>query len=51
VDKPRIVVFAADRGVCEEGVSAFPQSVTAAMVRSYVRGCAAINCRVLGYSG
>ena len=43
VERVRIVVFAGDHGVCDEGVSAFTQAVTAQMVRNIAAGGAAIS--------
>lgn len=43
IDDAVVVTMAADHGVVEEGVSAFPQSVTAAMVENFARGGAAVN--------
>ncbi|MEM6648415.1 MAG: nicotinate-nucleotide--dimethylbenzimidazole phosphoribosyltransferase, partial [Bacteroidota bacterium] len=43
LDRARCVVFVADHGVAEEGVSAYPKAVTAEMVRNFVRGGAAVT--------
>jgi len=43
IERVRIAVFAADHGVAAEGVSAFPQAVTAQMVANMAAGGAAIS--------
>jgi nicotinate-nucleotide--dimethylbenzimidazole phosphoribosyltransferase len=51
IEKPSLLVFAADHGIAQAGVSPYPQSVTGAMVRNFSQGGAAINVltRQLGW--
>ena len=43
IQQPWISIFAADHGVADEGVSAFPQAVTQQMLANFVGGGAAIS--------
>ena len=43
LDSRAVITMAGDHGVTAEGVSAYPQEVTAQMVRNFVAGGAAIN--------
>ena len=43
IHQPQLVLFAGDHGVVAEGVSAYPQAVTAQMLGNFVAGGAAVS--------
>jgi nicotinate-nucleotide--dimethylbenzimidazole phosphoribosyltransferase len=50
IERPAMIVFAADHGIAHEGVSPYPQAVTAQMIANFLAGGAAINA-LSGVSG
>lgn len=42
INRPHMMIFAGDHGIVAQGVSAFPQSVTIAMLTNFVDGGAAV---------
>jgi nicotinate-nucleotide--dimethylbenzimidazole phosphoribosyltransferase len=43
ISRPLVAIFAANHGIAERGVSAYPQAVTRQMVENFAAGGAAIN--------
>jgi len=43
IEEPVAIVFAADHGIADRGVSAYPRAVTAQMVKNFLAGRAAIS--------
>jgi len=43
LERIQISVFVGDHGICEEGISAYPQAVTAQMIANFANGGAAIS--------